>query len=81
MEKESKLINSDLDEKLLDKLMGESIVASIAPVEHSTLTLVVDDEEIITFKKDGMYYKGRLVVIDKEIEDAFRDFLTKAGRL
>lgn len=81
MEKESKLINSDLDRKMFNNLMVKSNVASIAPVELSTIIFVVDGEEIITFKKDGIYYKGRLVVIDKDIEDAFRNFLIKAGRL
>lgn len=56
-------------------------IASLASPEPMSLSLVIEGNEILTFKKDGLYYKGRLLEIDKEIEDAFRDYLVKAGGL
>lgn len=65
-----------------DFLVNDSVRAiSAIPPEEQSINLVVDGETILSIKKDGVYYKDRLLKIDKEIEDAFRDFFTRKGIL
>lgn len=65
-----------------DFLVNDSVRAiSAIPPEEQSINFVVDGETILSIKKDGVYYKDRLLKIDKEIEDAFRDFFTRKGIL
>lgn len=65
-----------------DFLVNDSVRAiSAIPPEGQSINFVVDGETILSIKKDGIYYKDRLLKIDKEIEDAFRDFFTRKGIL
>lgn len=62
---------------------SENLIQGIActPPESSTISFNINGKAIIILKEDGIHYKGRLLEMDKEIEDAFRNFLTEAGSM
>jgi len=48
--------------------------------QSSTLTFTSrDGNEVFSIKDDGIHYKGKLIEIDKDIENAFREFLQSQG--
>ena len=54
---------------------------SIKKPDKPHITFKVGDSEVLKLKEDGMYYMGKLLEIDKEVESAFREFLETVGIL
>lgn len=53
------------------------LYADLAPPEEHDIKFMINGEEIMAVKQDGIHYRGRVLEMDKEVEEAFRDFLTK----
>lgn len=46
-------------------------------IEPGQINFVIEDEEILSIRKDGIYLRGRLITKDTEVVEGLRDFVQR----
>ena len=51
-------------------------IFEIGELKNPALFFVIDDEEILKFDKNAVYYRGRKLTLDNEIAEGLKEWVT-----